>query len=301
MRRVRTRPSILILGTISPLPERSSQMEQHHREASMMRRQATLLILVAVTMMTFGGGDVSATSLSGKIAWSNGKINVFDLTTGKNTQFAVSGVNPKFSPDGTRIAFQGGGGISVMNADGTNARLILNFGGIPAWSPDGAKITFHSNGIWVMNADGTALRQLTSHGMWSAFSPDGTQIVFSSNLVSPDYDLWIMNSDGSNPHLLLTRAGDDIDVVWSPSTQIHFGGNVDQQSSYEIFAFDPSTSVLTRLTYSAKQDFEPAASPDGSMIAWSSFRKTAGIYVMNADGSSPRLVIAGGRQPSWAP
>jgi len=257
----------------------------------MIRKQAMLLIFVALTMMTFGGGNVSATSLSGKIAWSNGKINVFDLTTGRNTQFAVSGVNPKFSIDGTRIVFQGGGGISVMNADGTNARLILNFGGIPAWSPDGAKITFHSNGIWVMNADGTALQQLTSHGMWSAFSPDGTQIVFSSNLVSPDYDLWIMNSDGSNPHLLLTHAGDDIDVVWSPSTQIHF-------ASGGIFAFDPVTSSLIRLTSSG---FEPAASPDGSKVAFATLQKAAGIYVMNADGSSPQLVIAKGRQPSWAP
>jgi Tol biopolymer transport system component len=214
----------------------------------------------------------------------------------------VSGVNPKFSLDGTRIVFQGGGGISVMNADGTNARLILNFGGIPAWSPDGARITFHSNGIWVMNADGTALRQLTSHGMWSAFSPDGTQIVFSSNLVSPDYDLWIMNSDGSNPHLLLTRVGDDTDVVWLPSNVIHFAGFVDRKSGDEIFAFDPVTSSsLVRLTYSASNDFEPAASPDGSMIAFASLRNPKGIYVMNADGTSQRLVIPGGRQPSWAP
>ena len=258
----------------------------------MLRKQAMLLIFVALTMMTVGGGNVSATSLSGKIAWSNGKINVFDLTTRRNTQFAVSGVNPKFSLDGTRIVFQGGGGISVMNADGTNARLILNFGGIPAWSPDGSKIAISSpNGIWVINADGSSLHALTSHGRFPAFSPDGTQIAFSSNLISPDYDLWLMNSDGSNPHLLLTHAGDDIDVVWSPSTQIHFANG-------GILAFDPVTSSLIRLTSSG---FEPAASPDGSMVAFATLQKGAGIYVMNADGSSPRLVIAGGRQPSWAP
>jgi len=255
-----------------------------------MRRLA-LLIFVALTMMTLGAGNASAASLSGKIAYVGGGICVFHLATGTNSNLGVTGINPKFSLDGTKIVFQGGGGISVMNGDGTNVRLILNFGGIPAWSPDGTKITFHYNGIWVMNADGTALRQLTSHGMWSAFSPDGTQIVFSSNLVSPDYDLWIMNSDGSNPHLLLTHAGDDIDVVWSPSTQIHFANS-------GVLAFDPVTSSLIRLTSSG---FEPAASPDGSMVAYATLKSGAGIYVANADGSSPRLVIAKGRQPSWAP
>jgi Tol biopolymer transport system component len=110
-----------------------------------------------------------------------------------------------------------------------------------------------------------------------------------------------MNLDGSNARQILTRAGEDLDVVWSASGQIVFGGSVDQRSSYEIFAFNPATLSLNRLTNSAKQDFEPGASPDGSMIAFSSFRNPSGIYIMNADGSSPRLIIAGGRQPSWGP
>lgn len=269
-----------------------------------MKIRSTLLVFLGLTvMMTVGREQVFSASpaLAGKMAYVCGKkanICLFDLATGTNKQFATTGVNPKLSPDGTKIAFQSGG-INVMNADGTNPRLLLGFGGVPAWSPDSQKITFHSNGIWVMNADGSGLRSLTNHGLFGAFSPDGTQIVFSSYLTTLDYDLWLMNADGSNPHLLLERTGEDTDVVWLPSGQIHFAGRVDRKSDTEIFGFDPATAALTRLTYSAGSDFEVASSPDGSMMAFVSSRAPAGIYVMNADGTSPRLIIAGGRQPSW--
>ena len=261
-----------------------------------MRRIGVLLFCA------FAAADsVLAGSLSGRIAWSNGHVNIYNLATGSNVQLPESGVEPMFSPDGTKIAYSSSG-IWVMNSDGRNPVMLTNFGGHPQWSPDGSKIAISSGtGIWVINADGSSLHALTSHGRYPAFSPDGTQIAFSSNLISPDYDLWLMNADGSNAHLALTRAGDDIDVDWQPSGQIHFGGDVDQKSGYEIFSFDPATSALVRLTYSAGNDFEPASSPDGSMIAFSSFRKPSGIYVMNADGTNPRLVISGGRQPSWAP
>ena len=269
-----------------------------------MKTRATLLVFVGVTMMmTLGRAEIWSASpvLAGKIAYVCGKnICLFDLTGGTNTQFAASGVNPKVSPDGNRIAFQSAG-IYVMNADGTNPTRILNFGSVPAWSPDGRKIAFHSNGIWVMNADGSGLQQVTSHGSFPAWSPDMTNIAFSSDLDTPDLDLWTVNPDGTNAHRVLSRRGQDLDVVWAPSHPIVFGGVVDQKASYEIFAFDPVTRSLNRLTNSPRQDFEPAASPDATMIAFASFRNPAGIYVMNADGSSPRLIIAGGRQPSWGP
>ena len=55
-----------------------------------------------------------------------------------------------------------------MNADGTNPHLVLANAVLPAWSPDGAKITFGSNAygapngydVFVMNADGTGVTRL---------------------------------------------------------------------------------------------------------------------------------------------
>lgn len=83
----------------------------------------------------------------------------------------------KWSPDGTRIAFNsdrdgGDGDVFVMNADGSGVTdLTQNDGitdGLGDWSPDGTQLVFSSNRdgddeIFVMNADGTGAAQVTTN------------------------------------------------------------------------------------------------------------------------------------------
>jgi Tol biopolymer transport system component len=68
--------------------------------------------------------------------------------------------------------------------------------------------------IYTMNPDGSEVRQLTNLGpdssaFWESWSPDGKLIVFNESR-PPDFlgQLWLMNADGSNQHLLLA----DIDL-----------------------------------------------------------------------------------------
>jgi hypothetical protein len=75
-------------------------------------------------------------------AISAGQIQVFDYTTRTVSAWSVAGMYPSWSPDGTQIAYsqQYGGPLHVINADGTNQRL-LNGSRVysqspPAWSPD---------------------------------------------------------------------------------------------------------------------------------------------------------------------
>ena len=65
--------------------------------------------------------------------------------------------------------------------------------------------------IYTMRPDGTDERQLTNLGpnsiaFWESWSADGRQIVFSEY---PNFDvgeLWLMNADGSDQHLLLRES-----------------------------------------------------------------------------------------------
>src|SRR4051794_5875373 len=84
---------------------------------------------------------------------------------------------PRFSPDGRRLAFASMRSgdtfrIWLAAADGSDAQQFTRSPGIeegsPWWSPDGRRIAFDSHGddwhahIWTMDADGGALRRLTT-------------------------------------------------------------------------------------------------------------------------------------------
>ncbi len=83
----------------------------------------------------------------------------------------------------------------------------------PDPSPDGEWLAANSMGqqrhIFVMRTDGTEQRDLTPgeyRYMWPRWSPDGQRIVFSSRRTG-DYELWIVNRDGSGLRQLTQSSG----------------------------------------------------------------------------------------------
>jgi serine/threonine protein kinase len=85
-----------------------------------------------------------------------------------------------FSPNGDQIAFcsdRDGGGIYLMGATGESVRRLTKTGYNPAWSPDGKKIAYATEGITIAQAR-TTFSQLWSVSvqdgstMFSAWKPD---------------------------------------------------------------------------------------------------------------------------------
>lgn len=100
----------------------------------------------------------------------------------------------------------------------------LREGAYPKWSPNGTKIVFeHKQEIWVINSDGTNLIQLTNtpdiYESLPSFSPDGNYIVYSSNedvngKPMMDYNIWIMNVDGSEKQQKTELSAWDSWPIW---------------------------------------------------------------------------------------
>ena len=103
-------------------------------------------------------------------------------------------------------------------------------GSRPHWypdiSPDGTLLAFCSlskpEDIYVMRTDGTGLRQLTDDSYVDRFprwSPDNRRVAFMSDR-SGQYEIWLINSDGSDMRRLTYTSGTGDTVVagatWSP-------------------------------------------------------------------------------------
>jgi Tol biopolymer transport system component len=127
--------------------------------------------------------------------------------------------------------------------------------------------------------------------------PTAHKITFSSNR-DGNFEIYVMNTDGTNQTRLTNNSASDGNPVWSPDgSKIAFSS--DRDGNYEIYVMNADGTNPVRLTNNSAADAEPSWSPDGTKIAFSTNRDgiisgdmtTPGVnwevYVMNVDGINP--------------
>ena len=136
------------------------------------------------------------------------------------------------------------------------------------------------------------------------------KIAFSS-LRDGNWEIYVMDADGSNQVNLTNNPADDFLSSWSPDgNKITFTSTRD--GNWEIYVMNADGSGQSRLTFNSTFDVGSAWSPDGSMIAFSSDQHgNPDVYVMRTDGSDQKrttfaagAVVAGESWfpiPSWSP
>jgi Tol biopolymer transport system component len=185
---------------------------------------------------------------------------------------------PPFGPAANgRVAFDADGAIVVVNADGTDRR-VLDLGSRstsgPIFSPDGARFAFY------------------------AFDPDREVAAPPGSAPSfRDGELWVADSDGSDAHsvsgnLPLTVYPADT-ATWSPdSTRLAFDAGHQGVDRLIVVEADGSGAEVVGESSGLAHEF-PAWSPDGSWIAFVGYPLTSGspnLQVIHPDGTGQHIV-----------
>lgn len=194
--------------------------------------------------------------------------------------------------------------IYSMDASGTNqTRLTTNADEdfFPSLSPDGTKIVFSSkrdgnDEIYIMNVDGTNQTRLTnSPGIdyESSFSPDGSKIIFSS-MRDGNLEIYLMDANGANQTRITNNSAADRAASFSSDgSKIVFESNR-RGFCFEIYVMNANGTNQTRLTddnSGAECHHNPSFNPAGNKIVFSDSGSTAGLHIVDSNGSNRTLLF----------
>ena len=174
-------------------------------------------------------------------------------------------MNVDVSPDGSRIAFDMLGDIYVLPiGGGTPTRIAegLSYEQQPRWSPDGSRIAFVSDrgggdNIWTMNADGSDKKQLTKEDFrllnQPSWSPDGRFIVakkhFTTQRSLGTGEVWLYHVDGGTGVLLVKRKDEKLqkelgEPTFAPDGKsVYFTRNITPGNTFQ-YAQDSNTELF---------------------------------------------------------
>jgi Tol biopolymer transport system component len=200
-----------------------------------------------------GNWDIYRQPVAARVA-----INLTEGSDSYDTQ-------PAISPDGARIAFRSsrnGGGVFVMNIDGTDVRQVTNEGFNPTWSPDGRELALNDDNIgnyearntypsasklWAVDvASGTRRVITTRDAVQADWSPHGQRLAFWGEQKGGHRDIWTVAADGQSDPVAVTDDGFiDWNPVWSPDGQyLYFLSNRGGEMNLWRFAIDESNGAL---------------------------------------------------------
>lgn len=210
-----------------------------------------------------------------------------------------------WSPDGSSILFASGSDgdldIYLIDAKGGNVRQLTNtpeMDYLPVWSPDGRQIAFVSipvgqramHDVHVMNADGSGRRPVAVTPLEElvvSWTGDSKGLVFGTTR-DGNWEIYRMGLDGGDVRRLTNDPASDAAPVVSPDGK-YILFTSDRGGARRMWRMGVDGTGPTPLGEHAGNSM--SWSLDGKRIAFVGQVDSApGVFVMNADGTSPKRV-----------
>ncbi|WP_417619517.1 amidohydrolase family protein [Parasphingorhabdus sp.] len=235
-----------------------------------------------------------------------------------------SWIDVDVSPDGNSITFALLGDIYTMPmAGGTPTRIAegLAWEVQPRFSPDGKRIAFTSDrgggdNIWIMNRDGSDKKQVTKEEFrllnQPSWSPDGRYVVakkhFTTQRSLGTGEIWIYHVSGGAGVQLVKKPSEKHqkelgEPIYAPDGKsVYYTRNITpggtfiyaQDSNSDLFnieKYDLETGEVTTAVSGLGGSVRPNPSPDGKKIAFVRREMTKSkLYVKDLDSGTERKV-----------
>jgi Tol biopolymer transport system component len=266
------------------------------------------------------GGDPMWSS-NGLLAVSNGGTWIYDAQGTRVSRFA--GQPRAWSPDGSLLAVESGGARKVVGSDGSSPRTLVRrlvpgtrrlIPDFVEFTPDGRSIAYDATGAGprLVEVTGGPSIALPGAGSWSADStryafvvdrPDGTQVRVGNR------------TGGSSLLLALLPAGSVVErLLWTQDGRSVLYDTSHPNNDHELYAMHPDGDGLRALTDDPLDELDPAWSPDGSMLVYTSARYAGldckgcalTLRIARADGTGSTAVTRHGagiydNGAAWSP